>query len=244
MVIAYGADSHAQTKESEVSICEIDAVIVKTVGSSTDATYMMEPGQGDCGVRVDETEGHAAVLNSNGVVDIFFFSSGSDKKQIDKRSIFLKKCDIDSATSSETLWFLHKQLLGIVLGFSISLFSLKDGSKMCELDLGKRFTALKVFPSKSPVFQSWILTVDQLYSVQVKEPSAKEIFSTPDKLPEDGLLQTDILHLARLQQSYACVVNNSEWEDTNVLILPFLTLYLAPSFLVPRSPAVAQHLSH
>ena len=38
--------------------------------------FQMEPGQGDCGTRADEIEGHAAVLSSNGAVEIFAFSKG------------------------------------------------------------------------------------------------------------------------------------------------------------------------
>ncbi|KAK3803848.1 hypothetical protein RRG08_029440 [Elysia crispata] len=160
----------------------------------------MEPGQGDCGTRADEIEGHAAVLSSNGAVEIFAFSKDNVKKQLSKRTVQLTKCDLDSATAHQTLWFLHKHLLGIVSGNVISIYSLRDGTKLCAVDLDDDFKAVKVMPSTSPVFLAWILTSDQLYGLQGKDLSIKEVFSTPDKLPDDELLQTDILRLARLQE--------------------------------------------
>ncbi|GFR84246.1 ATP-dependent RNA helicase DBP2 [Elysia marginata] len=161
---------------------------------------LMEPGQGDCGVRVDEAEGHAVVLSSSGTVEILAFSKDNGKRQRSKRKVQLSKCDVNFASAHETLWFLHKQMLGIVSGKTVSLYSLKDGAKLCEAEFDEEFKAVTVVPSRSPVFLAWILTPDQLYGLQGKDLSTKEVFTTPDKLPSDELLQTEILRLARLQE--------------------------------------------
>ncbi|RUS85169.1 hypothetical protein EGW08_007073 [Elysia chlorotica] len=160
----------------------------------------MEPDQGDCGIRADEVEGQAVVLNSNGAVDIFAFSKYNVKKQLNKRTVQLEKCDIDSASAGQTFWFVHKQILGIVSGNVISLYSLRDGTKLGAVHLDDEFCAVRVIPSASPVFLAWILTPDQLYGLNGKDLSTKEVLSMPDKLPNDELLQTDILRLARLQE--------------------------------------------
>ncbi|XP_059148398.1 uncharacterized protein LOC131935769 isoform X3 [Physella acuta] len=159
-----------------------------------------DPGQGNLGVRADNSRGEVAVLHSGGQLEYYTCFTDTGKKKMSKKSTILKSLICEDSNLKSSDWFLHKGHVGVFVQGTVHIFRLQDFSLVCVTKLFTTCNIYQVIPSTSPAYFAWILTHEQMFGLQGKDTKGKEMFNSADKLPDDHLLQTDVLRIAHLQE--------------------------------------------
>ncbi|KAI8787022.1 Hermansky-Pudlak syndrome 6 protein [Biomphalaria glabrata] len=188
---SYNTSFHGQSGEDFVDI----------ITNNLSNIIQAELGLDDLGVKVDATESQVATLNSEKCVELYSCQSDSFKRKITRQTINLSIPSCETLPLGDTYWFLHKAHIGIILQTTLYLYRLTDGKQICQVDFLVNNKINKVISSQCPLIFAWVLTADELLALQITKTTDKEPCSETDQqLPDEHILQTDILKLVHLHE--------------------------------------------